>query len=399
MTPEVVAVYFPSWHPDRHYAEWYGPGFSEWELVQQAKPLFPRHRQPLECSWGCFDESDPAMMARQIDLAADYGITTFLFDWYWYQGEQFLEAALEQGFLHAPNRDRLKFCVMWANHTWGVWPAARERYRGAPGQGGQLEGQALAYDGTLLPITHTLADFERVAAYYVEHYFSQSNYLTIAGQPVFALWYPIELERQLGSREAVAEAFARFRAKCQALGVPAVHISCNIANVEPAHLCWRPDWIPWLRAAGADSIFGYNVARTHAYAELRDDHPLVSYDDVMRSHAELFQMCEGQELPFHPVATVGFDNSARWHRGVSLPIPFRKLGYEPIVIDNTPEKFGAVVREALASINRQANEQSFLLLNAWNEWTEGCYLLPEARTGLGYLEALAKALGHVPAVK
>ena len=32
-------------------------------------------------------------------------------------------------------------------------------------------------------------------------------------------------------------------------------------------------------------------------------------------------------------------------------------------------------------------------INAWNEWTEGMYLLPEKKYGTAYLEALRDALG------
>jgi hypothetical protein len=32
-------------------------------------------------------------------------------------------------------------------------------------------------------------------------------------------------------------------------------------------------------------------------------------------------------------------------------------------------------------------------INAWNEWTEGSYLLPDTMTGLGYLEAIREVFG------
>ena len=69
---EVFAIYFPSWNPDRHYGQWYGKGFSEWELVKTTKPLFDGHEQPKVPEWGYFDESDPVWMEKQIDLAADH---------------------------------------------------------------------------------------------------------------------------------------------------------------------------------------------------------------------------------------------------------------------------------------------------------------------------------------
>jgi len=391
-TPDVLAVYFPSYHPDRHYAQWYGEGFSEWELLRRTRPLFDGHAQPLECEWGPFDESDPAWMARQIDLAADHGITAFLFDWYWYEGEQFLEAALERGFLAAPNRDRLKFCVMWANHTWGVWPAAREIYLGRQSGGPTADGQALAYDAPLLEIRHSAADTDRVVDYCAEHYFGRPNYLTIAGRPVFAIWYPLAIEQQLGGVEAVGELFARMKDRARSRGFAGLHITVNIANVEGGPHCWRPDFVERYAACGADSTFGYNAARTQSYPDLTDDWPVVRYDEVIESHVELFGLCEDRGLPFCPVATVGFDNTPRWHQGASLPVEFRKLHYEPIVTGSTPERFGRLVREGLACIRRQGGDNPFLLINAWNEWTEGCYLLPERRTGTGCLEALRREL-------
>ena len=400
--PEVLAVYFPSYHPDAHYARWYGPSWSEWELVKAGRPLFPGHLQPFESVWGCFDESDPAWMARQIDLLADHGVTGFLFDWYWYQGEQFLEAALERGFLQAPNRQRLKFCLMWANHTWGVFPATRELYRGerrllaltarngpAPGA---AEGQALAYDGTLLPITHSAADTERVATYCCEHYFHEPNYLRIDGKPVFTFFYHHEIAASMGGWPGVAEAFRILRDTARRHGEPGLYLAINIACREGGVHCWHPEDIPALKAAGADSVFGYNATRTRGFGALTNARPVVRSNDVIASHRELFALSTGRGLPFHPVATVGFDNTTRWHRGASLPVDFRKLGYEPIVVGNTPEKFRLTVRTALECIRAQARPELFLLVNALNEWTEGNVLLPTRQWGTGYLDALVLEL-------
>jgi len=76
---------------------------------------------------------------------------------------------LEQGLLKAENRSKIKFAIMWANHDWkNVYPA-----RCLPTQA-----------AILLPQTHSIKDFENVANYCAEHYFSQPNYLTIEGAQV-----------------------------------------------------------------------------------------------------------------------------------------------------------------------------------------------------------------------
>src|ERR1700722_18526084 len=56
----VAAYYFPDYHPgDPRNEKAKGHGWSEWELVKQAKPRFPNHQQPKIPAWGYTDESDP----------------------------------------------------------------------------------------------------------------------------------------------------------------------------------------------------------------------------------------------------------------------------------------------------------------------------------------------------
>ena len=119
MHPYQIAVYyFPNYHIDPRNELLHGPGWTEWELVRHAGPRFPGHRQPRVPAWGYEDESDPAVMAKKIDAAADHAVTQFLFDWYWYDDGPFLNRGLDEGFLAAANNDRLQFALMWANHDW-----------------------------------------------------------------------------------------------------------------------------------------------------------------------------------------------------------------------------------------------------------------------------------------
>ena len=391
---DVTAIYFPAWHRDALNERWYGEGWSEWKLMERGRPLFPGHEQPKLCTWGSFDEADPLWMERQIDLAADHGITTFLFDWYWYSGQKFMHRALEEGFLKARNRERLTFFVMWANHTWGVLPAAREEFKGYSGGEVMTEGQALAYDRPLLEIKHTMEDLRQVTAYCAERYMKEPNYHRLGGMPVFSFWRWEELEKQLGGVEGVREAFEMMRGIVREKGLPGLHIMVNIAcyeNPEAVH-CWWPNLTERIKTAGGDSVYGYNVARTHGYADLTNEAPLVPSEDNLKSHEELFRLCENRGLPFHPVATVGFDNTPRWHRGATLPLDFRKYFYEPIVVGNTPEQFGLKVKAAVESIRRSGGGDRMLLVNAWNEWTEGCMLLPDNWHGMGHLNALKNVL-------
>lgn len=385
-SPEVVAVYFPSWHPNDHYQAWYGKGFSEWELLKTTQPIFPGHHQPKIPTWGYFDESDPAWTAREIDLAADHGITVFMYDWYWNSGVQIMQEALENGFLRAPNRQRLKFCLMWANHPWGTWPAVT----GIPGMGGAVgenRGQQI-----WLPIRHDLEDLDRVIDYCSEHYLHEPNYWRIDGKPNFILWDINNFTEQLGGPVAARAALERMERRAQKNGLPGLYLTANIGCCDDNLYCCGYDRPPKVRDLGFQSVFAYNIVRTPAYSTLPNDRPIVPYDDVIKSHQHCWREIEKWGVPHHPVVTVGCDVSPRWHRGVRLPMDFRSLHYEPIVVDNPPEKFGQLCRLALKQVQASQTSPKAIFLNAWNEWSEGMYLLPEKRHGTAYLEELRRAL-------
>jgi hypothetical protein len=115
----VASYYFGNYHPgDPRNVKMKGADWSEWELLKAAKPRFPGHQQPKVPLWGYGDESDPKVMAQKIDAAADHGIDAFIFCWYRYDDGPFLERPINEGFMKAPNNNRMKFALMWANHDW-----------------------------------------------------------------------------------------------------------------------------------------------------------------------------------------------------------------------------------------------------------------------------------------
>ncbi len=374
-----MAIYFPSWHSNPHYEAWYGRGFTEWELVKSAQPLFPGHHQPKVPVWGYFDESDPAWAAREIDLAADHGITCFMFDWYWYSGVRIMEEALERGFLKAPNRNRLKFAVMWANHDWGSWPAVT----GIPGMG---------KSGTWLPIRHWREDCHRAIDYCCEHYFAQPNYWTIEGKPVFVIYDIAGLVRQLGGAERTKCIMDEMSGLAADRGFGGLHFTANIGCCDDNIYCCGWDRVPVAAEIGCRDVFAYNIVRGPGYANVRDEYPVISYAEVIRSHQYAWEQIEKQGLPHHPVVTLGCDVTPRWHRGLTLPMDFRSWSYEPVVEGNTPEEFGRLFRLALERVSRNKSETKAVFINAWNEWTEGMYLLPEKHYGTAYLQKLKEAL-------
>ena len=379
MDQEIFAIYFPSWHPDRHYEKWYGKGFSEWELVKSTKPLFEGHYQPRRPLWGYFDESDPEMMARQIDAAADSGITGFLFDWYWYSGEQFLEKPLDEAFLNAPNRNRLKFALMWANHNWGMWPALDNDEHQA------MNGNVNQSSNLYLKITHSEEDLRNVIDFCSEKYFSCDNYWKIDGKPVFSFFSSTKIFENL----APADVVRIMNEQARKNGFPGIYLLMNIGcNNDNKYFCgWGR--VPRLREAGFDAVFAYNIVAPANYYELPQERPVFDYSGMMESQEYCWGKIEEGGLPHFPSVTLGLDVAPRWSRNVKFPMDYVALGYCPICTDITPERFGTVLEKALAK------KAPAVIINAWNEWTEGMALIPDEKYGSGYLDTIREITGKI----
>ncbi|MBR2508451.1 MAG: glycoside hydrolase family 99-like domain-containing protein [Lentisphaeria bacterium] len=379
MDQEIFAIYFPSWHPDHHYEKWYGKGFSEWELVKSTKPLFEGHYQPRRPLWGYFDESDPEMMARQIDAAADSGITGFLFDWYWYSGEQFLEKPLDEAFLNAPNRNRLKFALMWANHNWGMWPALDDDEHQA------MNGNVNQSSNLYLKITHSEEDLRNVIDFCSEKYFSCDNYWKIDGKPVFSFFSSTKIFENL----APADVVRIMNEQARKNGFPGIYLLMNIGcNNDNKYFCgWGR--VPLLREAGFDAVFAYNIVAPANYYELPQERPVFDYSGMMESQEYCWGKIEEGGLPHFPSVTLGLDVAPRWSRNVKFPMDYVALGYCPICTDITPERFGTVLEKALAK------KAPAVIINAWNEWTEGMALIPDEKYGSGYLDTIREITGKI----
>jgi hypothetical protein len=374
---QIAAYYFPNYHPDHRNALVHGAGWTEWELVKLARPRFEGHRQPRIPLWGWEDESKPEVMAKKIDAAADHGLDAFLFDWYYYDDGPFIERALEQGFMQAPNNDRLNFALMWANHDWlDLHPAKLDECRRGL--------QRLLYPGTVTPAT-----FERITDLVIERYFSHPAYWKIEGAPYFSIYDLPSLVRSFGSTAAAAKALAQFRAKTVSAGFPDLHLNQVLWNtgVLPGETATR-DPEEMLRALGFDSFTSYvwvHHAGMPTFPETPYRHAFDQYMDYWRTQAARI------DLPYYPNASMGWDPSPRTVQSET----YENAGYTftPCLKDNTPANFKAALQEIRAEMER-AGSPPILTVNAWNEWTEGSYLEPDTVYGMGYLEAIRDVFGE-----
>jgi hypothetical protein len=62
---------------------------------------------------------------------------------------------------------------------------------------------------------------------------------------------------------------------------------------------------------------------------------------------------------------------------------------------NTPAQFKEALRQAKERLRKGGSSLHIINICCWNEWTEGNYLEPDMRFGMGYLEAIRDVFSKV----
>lgn len=372
--PIVGAYYFPGYHADATTGRWHGAGWTEWEVMAAARPRFPGHRQPRISEWGEFDESDPIWARAQAEAAVAHGIDLFLFDWYWYEGGPFLNSALDRGFLAVPGSP-LQFALMWANHDWlNVHPAA-----------------AAATPNVLLTGAVSDRQFDDLAAHVVDRYFAHDRYFRPGGAPYFSIYEPQTLVEGFGSISKAARAIERLRMRAARMGFPDLHLNLVVTDraVLPGER--RTSDLPEIiRAFGAASTTSY--VWIHHYDPAADGFPRGNYTNAAQANERVWRHLRDRlEVPYFPNVTVGWDSSPRTtqsDRYESRDYPWMA------VLDGTPAEYERALGSALEFAAESTSDSSLSLvtINAWNEWTEGSYLLPDSHHGNAFLRATRDAV-------
>ena len=366
---QIAAYYFGNYHVDPRNEEAHGKGWTEWEIVKHATPRFPGHHQPRVPLWGYGDEAQPHIFEQKISAAAEHGLTSFIFDWYWYNDGGFLSKALENGYLRASNCEDLKFAIMWANHDWyDLHPA---KLRGTP---------RLLYPGDI-----TLETFRRATSHIIRTYFSQPSYWKINGANYFSIYELSRMVKCLGGVNAMGSALQEFRDKTRAAGFGDLHINAVTWGVQllPGEASVH-DLPGLLHALNIDSVTSYVWIHHVPFTQF----PSERYEDVARKYETYRSQAEAQlGKPYFPNVSVGWDSSPRTCQSdiyTNSAYPFT-----PVVVDNSPAAFKAALLSAKHFLDaRPQHDPRILTVNSWNEWTEGSYLEPDMEHRLGYLEAV-----------
>ncbi len=363
----VVSYYFPDYHVDKRNVAIHGKGWTEWELLKEAVPRFPGQYQPKVPAWGYTDEADPVQMAQKIAAAVDNGIDVFLFDWYMYNDGPFLNGAVDDGFLKAKNRQKLKFAFMWANHDWiDIHP-----YKiGRP--------KKLLFPGKVTP-----ERYDEICDLLIKKYFKQPNYWKIDGKPYFSIYDINNFIQSFGSIEATKKAMDRFNKKAIAAGFTGVH--WNLVSWEKAILPSEKtpmDNREMVKKLGFNSVTSYVWVH---YVSLPDT--ITDYNWVRDKYFTYWDKARKEfDVPYYPNVSMGWDPTPRCDPGTK----WENVGYPcmNIIGNNTPENFRTALQMTKDKLLSEPDGHRIVTINCWNEWTEGSYLEPDKKNGMKYLKAI-----------
>ncbi|MEO6455062.1 MAG: glycoside hydrolase family 99-like domain-containing protein, partial [Ginsengibacter sp.] len=334
--------------------------------------------QPKIPSWGYFNEADPKWAAKEIDLAANNGIDCFIYDWYWYSNTgPYLQEGLEKGFLKAPNRKRLKFALMWANHDWfNIQPATFDN------------GRVKLTEGK---VSKELWD--TISTYIVEKYFKQPNYWKIDSKPYFSIYEIVNFINSFGGIDGAKEAVQLLDDKAKKAGFPGVHFNIMswMVNDELMKSVTGPDAPEnareMLKALNCESVSTY--CYIHHYKNVSNDgFPTVPVEKAFASAKDYWKefTIKYPDILYTPNVSMGWDASPRCMQ--SDKFQPNNYPWTPVFVGNTPESFHKQLAAAKAFLDEYNPKHKILVINSWNEWTEGSYLLPEKRYGTKYVEAI-----------
>ena len=357
----VSAFVWPSCHDDSlaHKYLW-ADGEGEWEVIKKGYPRFEGHQQPKQPLWGYELDDDPKVVERWIETATKHGVNNFVYDWYWFMNGPYLEGALNDGFLKAANNEKMSFYIMWANHF------VKKNYWNWHKYGSD---ESILFDPVL-----DEENYKIIVDRIINQYFTKPNYLKIDGKPVFGIFSISNFLRGFDNNlEKGAEALRYFDEKARQAGFQGVHFQEMPGSGE---VLTEEDKIrinEYHKKLGISSVAFYNMG---------------GFDCDYMTHGTNSINIRNQwdkeiDIPVFPTVSIGWDDTPRFPR---------KGAKDVTRFHNTPQSFAGFLQAAKEYADSHPDQPKMIMINAWNEWVEGSYLLPDRLNGFGYLEAVSDVM-------
>lgn len=354
---KALAYYLPQFHPFKENDEWWGQGFTEWTNVTRGLPRFNGHYQPhLPKHLGYYDLRVKEAMLEQVRYAKAGGLHGFCFYHYWFNGKRIMEKPVN---MLLENHDiDFPFCIMWANENWTrTWDGL---------------------DNDVLIAQDYLEEDDIPFVQDIGRHFTDKRYIRIDGRPLFFIYRP-------GIIPNAKATIQKWRNLCKKLlnEEPLFYMAQAFGDLDPTEF-GMDGAIEFPPHKIAEGLQDASREKGGWQADFQGHYP--SYDELIEK-----SLNDSESTPFPLIrgVTPTWDNEARK--------PSKGMGF----VNSTPKKY----EHWLSNINQYAKQnpiaenESFVIINAWNEWAEGAHLEPDVYNGAAYLNATYRAMHNIQKVE
>ena len=322
---------------------------------------------------GWYDESDPEVTDWQIKWAVEHGISSFMYCWYRNNTgpiptkETMCTDALYYGQYNAKYRDYMKYTIMWENTTgYGMYGAE-----------------------DLL---------ENLMPHWIETVFKNPNYLkTTDNKPILYIYDYSVLMQQVGDFDNngvpneysdVRKLFDEMRQMCVDAGFGGLVIATEDRHASSSR-------ISDISQCGFDNIFQYcyTVDRPNP----TDNDMFNSIQNTLYTQLEGVENAPGDNKPgIVPSVSMGWDYTP-WAEiyGVTEDQFETVFSYSYRFDYDAYHQLAEWVRDTFLNTEgvatfgtEETGIQKMVMLDNWNEFGEGHYIMPTAQYGYGYLYAV-----------
>lgn len=345
---KILSLYLPGYHKDKINDKAWGDGFTEWDNVKSGKPLYKGHYQPIvPLNNNYYDLSEKKSIEDQIDLANEYGVDGFIFYHYWFGNDVTALTKPAEVLLNKIDK-KIDYCFCWANHSWiKNWkngndePIAKQEY------GDKQEW--IKHIEYLIP------------------FFKDSRYLKEDNRPILYIY-------NMSDIPDFDSMLREWNKRLSKENIPNLYIVEFISSKNKdknydktdAVVEFEPLYTTYFDISKFN-LFKRFLTKKFNKIDFQDYNKLCNYIiNRKRTYGG---------TPIQKGFFSGWDNSAR-------------KGYNCMIVkNNTPENFGKNL-EKLINSNRKDATNDYIIINAWNEWSEGAMLEPAKKYKNEYLEEI-----------
>ena len=362
-------MYLPQYHQIPENDEFWGKGFTDWDTVKRAKPIYEGHCQPrVPKNNYYYDLSKEEDVEWQAKLAHDNGIYGFGVYHYWFNDEKNLLTRPAE-ILRDSKIGNVKYFFVWDNNSWvRSWSNVAGNAWAPNAETGKKKS------GPTVLIQYILGEEPEWENHYnyLRTHFLSNNYEIIENKPVFCiLSYNNKMKRMFEFWDELAKKD----------GFDGIHfVLMRFKRNEKWNWITKYTYQPhfasmWKQGTLIERAFKKILSRFgfKPKAKLR----FFDYDKTWKTL--LKQTAGDKDKSIINGAFVDYDDSPR--RGAIRGSVFKGA---------SPVKFKSYFKELVKLTEAQGKE--YIFLTAWNEWGEGAYLEPDERYGMEYLNALREVL-------